>query len=56
MENGIVGTMIDPLCIKSMKNKEPCAICSGTVGKIKVHTMKELVDAGYVEPKKESKK
>lgn len=44
--------MIDPLCIQSAKKKSPCPVCSGSVGKVKVHTMQELVEAGYVEPKK----
>lgn len=48
--------MIDPLCISSAKKKEPCAVCSGSLGKVKVHTMQELIEAGYEEPKKKDSK
>lgn len=48
--------MIDPLCVQSAKKHSPCPVCSGTYGKEKVHTMQELIDQGYEEPKKDSKK
>ena len=48
--------MIDPLCINSMKRKEGCPVCSGNLGKVKVHTMQELIEAGYEEPKKKDSK
>ena len=43
---------LDPLCIMSMKSREPCAICSGNRGKRIVHTKAELEELGYAENEK----